>query len=143
MESAYEPSPLLVVAHAKAQEVGAHEEIAPEAAGELGAGAHAPLAASPAISSCSRPAVEAVKPKTQEAAAPATQPRAFLATPCPPSSGKREQPLSRSSAFPGSSGGRLSLPTDTPAGWVVVGRNGRVRSREKDAKKARERRASL
>ena len=37
----------LVVAPAKAQEVGAPEETAPAAAGELGAGTHAPLAASP------------------------------------------------------------------------------------------------
>jgi len=36
----------LVVAPATAQEVGAPEEIAPEATGELGAGAHAPLAGS-------------------------------------------------------------------------------------------------
>jgi len=42
---------------------------------------------------------------------PATPPRAFLATACPPSSGKRGLPRSRSSASPGpwtSSGGRRS-----------------------------------
>ena len=47
-------SPMVEVAPAKAQKVGAPEEIASEAAGELGAGAHAPLAASPAFPSCSR-----------------------------------------------------------------------------------------
>ena len=98
----------LVVAPAKAQEVGAPEEIAPEAAGELGAGTHAPLAASPTIPSCSR-LVKAAMPETKEAAVPATPPRALLATACPPSSDKQGPSRSRSSASSGSSGGRPSL----------------------------------
>ena len=106
-----ERSPMVEVAPTKAQEVGAPEEIALEAAGELGAGAHAPLAASPAFPSCSR-LVKAAMPETKEAAAPTTPPRAFLGTACPPSSGKRGPSRSCSSASPGSSGGRLSPPID-------------------------------
>ena len=132
----------------------------PRAAGELGAGTHAPLAASPAFASGSR-LVKAAMPsrvnpegaiwltaalaaaaratKTREAAAPATPPRALLATPCPPSSGKRGQPLSRSSASPGSSGGRLSPHLDADGFQLVVGRKGKDRSGAKVPKKARER----
>jgi len=128
----------LVVAPAKAQEVGAPEEIAPEAAGELGAGAHAPLAASPAIPSCSR-LVKAAMPETNEAAVPATPPRALLATACPPSSGKRGPSRSRSSASSGSSGGRPSPPIDAEGFQLVVGRMGKGRSGAKIPKKARER----
>jgi len=130
-----ERSPMVEVAPTKAQEVGAPEEIAPEAAGELGAGAHAPqeagtpeeiapaaagklgagthapLAASPASPSRSR-LVQAAMPETKEAAVPTTPPRAFLATACAPSSGKRGPSRSRPSASPGSSGGRLSPPID-------------------------------
>jgi len=78
----------LVVAPAMVQEVGAPEEIAPEAVGELRAGTHAPLAASPEFPYGSR-LVWAAMPETQEAVVPATPPCAFLATACPPSSGKR------------------------------------------------------
>jgi len=157
-----ERSPMVEMAPAKAQEVGAPEEIAPEAAGELGAGAHAPqeagtpeetapeatgelgagahapLAASPAIPSCSR-LVKAATPETKEAAVPTTPPRAFLATACPPSLGKRGPSRSPSSASPGSSGGRLSPPIDADGFQLVVGRMGKGRSGVKVPKKARER----
>jgi len=133
-----ERSPMVEVAPAKVQEVGAPEEIAPEAAGELGAGAHAPLAASPAFPSCSR-LVKAAMPETKEAAAPTTPPRAFLATACPPSSGKQGPSRSCSSASPGSSGGRLSPPIDADGFQLVVGRMGKGRSGAKVPKKARER----
>jgi len=116
---------------------GAPEEIAPEAAGELGAGAHAPLAASPAIPSCSR-LVKAAMPETKEAAVPTTPPRAFLATACPPSSGKRGPSRSCSSASPGSSGGCLSPPIDADGFQLVVGRMGKGRSGAKVPKTARE-----
>jgi len=56
---------------------------------------------------------------------PTTPPRAFLATACPPSSGKRRKrgpSRSRSSASPGSSGGRLSPPIDADGFQLVVGR---------------------
>jgi len=128
----------LVRTPAKAQEVGAPEEIAPEATGDLGAGAHAPLAASPAIPSCSR-LVKAATPETKEAAVPTTPPRAFLATACPPSSGKRGPSRSRSSASSGSSGGRPSLPIDADGFQLVLGRMGKGRSGAKIPKKARER----
>jgi len=173
-----ERSPKVEVAPAKAQEVGAPEEIAPEAAGELGAGAHAPqeagtpeetapaaagelgagthapLAASPAFPSGSR-LVKAAMPETKEAAVPATPPRAFLATACPPSSGKRGPSRSRSSASPGSwtssggrrswlsSGGRTPPHLDADGFQLVVGRMGKGRSRAKVPKKARERDESL
>ena len=114
-----ERSPMVEVAPATAQEVGAPEEIAPEAAGELGAGAHAPLAASPAFPSCSR-LVKTAMPETKEAAVPTTPPRAFLATACPPSSGKRGPSRSCSLASPGSSGGRLSPPTDADGFQLVI-----------------------
>ena len=97
-------------AHAP-QEAGTPEETAPAAAGELGAGTHAPLplAASPAFPYGSR--LEwAAMPETKEAAVPATPPRAFLATACPPSSSKRGPSRSCSSASSGSSGGRPSPP---------------------------------
>ena len=143
------------------QEVGAPEEIAPEAAGELGAGTHAPLAASPefpygsrlvwaampetqeAVASPEFPygscLVWAAVPETKEAAGPTTPPRAFLATACPPSSGKRGPSRLCSSASPGSSGGRLSSPIDADGFQLVVGRMGKGRSGAKVPKKARER----
>jgi len=112
----------------KAQEAGAPEEIALATAGELGAGAHGLIETSPAIPSCSRP-VEAAMPETKGAAVPATPPRAFLVTPpCPPSSGKREPSPSRSSASPGSSGGRLSPHIDAGGFQLVVGRTGKEKS---------------
>jgi len=123
---------------AKMQEAGTPEEIAPAAAGELGAGTHAPLAASPASPSRSH-MVQAAMPETKEAAVPTTPPRAFLATACPPSSGKRGPSRSRSSASPGSSGGRLSPPIDADGFQLVVGRMGKGRSGAKVPKKARER----
>jgi len=125
----------LVVAPAKMQEAGTPEEIAPDAAGELGAGTHAPLAASPAFPSCSA----ARATKTREAAAPATPPRTLLVTPCPPSSGKRGQPLSCSSASPGSSGGRPPPQIDAEGFQLVVGRMGKGGNGAKVPKKARER----
>ena len=116
---------------AKMQEAGTPEEIAPAAAGELGARTHAPLAASPASPSRSR-LVHAAMPETKEAAVP-------TATACPPSSGKRGPSRSRSSASPGSSGGRLSPPIDADGFQLVVGRMGKGRSGAKVPKKARER----
>jgi len=130
-------------------------------AGELGAGTHAPLAASPAFPSGSR-LVKAAMPsrvnpegaiwltaalaaaaratKTREAVAPATPPRALLATPCPPSSGKRGPSLSRSSPSPGSSGGRPPPQIDAEGFQLVVGRTGKERSGGKvPNKKARAR----
>jgi len=79
-------------------------------------------------------------PETKEAAVPTTPtpPRAFLATACPPSSGKRGPSRSRSSASPGSSGGRLSPPIDADGFQLVVGRMGKGRSGAKVPKKARE-----
>ena len=96
---------------------------------------------------------KAVQPKTHEAAAPATPPRALVATLCPPSSGKRGPPGSRSSASPGSwtssgghrswssSGGRTPphLDADGFQLVLVVGRMGKGRSGAKVPKKARER----
>ena len=128
----------LVVAPAKVQEVGAPEEIAPEAAGELGAGTHAPLAASPEFP-CGSRLVWAAMPEMQEAVVPATPPRAFLATACPPSSGKRGPSQSCSSASSGSSGGRPSPPVDADGFQLVVDRMGKGRSGAKVPKKARER----
>jgi len=108
------------------------------AAGELGAGTHAPLAASPEFPYGSR-LVWAAMPETQEAVVPATPPRAFLATACPPSSGKRGPSRSCSSASSGSSGGRPSPPIDADVFQLVVGRMGKGRSGAKVPKKARER----
>jgi len=71
-------------------------------------------------------------------AVPTTPPRAYLATACPPSSGKRGPSRSRSSASPGSSGGRLSPPIDADGFQLVVGRMGKGRSGVKVPKKARE-----
>jgi hypothetical protein len=142
VEDEEEHSPLVEVAMAERQEAGAPEEIAPAAAGELGAGSHAPPATSPATPSCSR-LVEAAMPKAQEAAVPATPPRAFLETACPPSSGIKRPPPSRSSASPGSSGGgRFSLSPPTDPRWTVVCRT-KGRSREKGVKKTRVRGVSL
>jgi len=61
-------------------------------------------------------------PETKEAAVTTTPPRAFLATACPPSSGKRGPSRSCSSASPGLSGGRLSPPIDADGFQLVVGR---------------------
>jgi len=81
-------------------------------------------------------------PETKEAAVLTTPPRPFLATACPPSSGKRGPSRSRSSASSGSSGGRPSPPIDADGFQLVVGRMGKGRSGAKGAKvpkKARER----
>ena len=114
------------------------KKIAPAAASELGAGTHAPLAASPAFPSCSR-LVKAAMPETKEAVVPATPPRALLTTACPPSSGKRGPSRSRSSASSGSSGGRPSPPIDADGFQLVLGRMRKGRSGAKIPKKARER----
>jgi len=81
----------------------------------------------------------ALAAKTQGAAAPATPPRALLATPCPPSLGKRGPSPSRSSPSPGSSGGRPPPQIDAEGFQLVVGRTGKERSGGKVPKKARER----
>jgi len=112
----------LVVAPAKAQKVGAPEKITPEGAIWLAV------------------ALAARATKTREAAALATPPRTLLATPCPPSSDKRGQPLLRSSASPGSSSGRLSPHLDADGFQLVMGRKGKERSGAKIPKKAREER---
>ena len=152
----------LVVAPAKAQEVGAPKGITPEGAiwmaAALASAARetkrreadsaaraikAPLAAQAlATRTRTREAAAAARAtKTQEAAAPATPPRAMLATACPPSSGKRGASRSCSSASPGSSGGRLSPPIDAGGFQLVVGRMGKGRSGSgaKIPKMARER----
>ena len=94
---------------------------------------------------------EAAMPETKEAAVPTTPPRAFLATACPPSSGKRGPPRSCSSASPGSwtssggrrswssSGGRTPPHLDADGFQLVVGRMGKGRSGAKVPKKALER----
>jgi len=134
-----ERSPLVEVAPAKAREAGALEEVAPATAGELGARSWSPC------SYCNEPRNSVLPPhggggdaRDKEAAVPTTPPHALLATPCPPSSGKRGPSPSRSSASPGSSGGRLSAIIDAEGFQVVVCRRGtKERSREKDPKKAR------
>jgi len=98
----------------------------------------APLAASPEFPYGSR-LVWPAMPETQEAVVPATPPHAFLATACPPSSGKRGPSRSCSSASSGSSGGRPSPPIDADGRQFVVGRMGKGRSRAKIPKKALER----
>jgi len=81
----------------------------------------------------------ALAAKTQGAAAPATPPRALVATPCPPSLGKRGPSPSRSSPSPGSSGGRPPPQIDADGFQLVVGRTGKERSGGKVPKKARAR----